>query len=50
VLDKNYFLTLLTEGLSRQANRGIRLVGLHVGLAETEDSKQLVFSFSSTED
>jgi hypothetical protein len=25
-------------------------VGLHVGLAETEDSKQLVFSFSSTED
>jgi DNA polymerase-4 len=46
-LDKEYFLQLLTEGLSRQANRGIRLVGLHVGLADTEQSNQLVFSFDN---
>ena len=50
LLDKDYFLELLTEGLSRQANRGIRLVGLHVGLADSKDNKQMVFSFSSTED
>jgi DNA polymerase-4 len=45
LLDKTYFLELLTEGLSRQANRGIRLVGLHVGLADSEQSNQLTFSF-----
>jgi DNA polymerase-4 len=50
VLDKNYFLSLLSEGLSRQANRGIRLVGLHVALANSEDNKQLAFSFSSTQE
>jgi hypothetical protein len=34
---KGYSLfELLTEGLTRQANRGIRLVGLHVGLAEPQ--------------
>lgn len=49
-LNQDYFLELLTEGLSRQANRGIRLVGLHVGLADSNDSKQLAFSFTSTED
>tara|TARA_R110002153_G_scaffold124543_14_gene271086 strand:- start:2997 stop:4028 length:1032 start_codon:yes stop_codon:yes gene_type:complete len=46
LLDKEYFLELLTEGLSRQSNRGIRLVGLHVGLADPEEeNKQLVFTF-----
>lgn len=50
ILDKGYFLTLLTEGLTRQANRGIRLVGLHVGLAEPQQSQQLAFSFQSAED
>jgi DNA polymerase-4 len=50
VLDKSYFLKLLTEGLLRQANRGIRLVGLHVTLANPEDTKQLAFSFSSPEE
>jgi DNA polymerase IV len=50
VLDKEYFFKLLTEGLSRKANRGIRLVGLHVGLADSTQSTQLAFSFSSTED
>lgn len=49
VLDKDYFLTLLTEGLSRQANRSIRLVGLHVGLADATQSTQLAFTFSSSE-
>jgi DNA polymerase-4 len=49
-LNQNYFLELLTEGLSRQANRGIRLVGLHVGLMDSSDSKQMAFSFPSTED
>jgi len=49
-LDQGYFRTLLTEGLSRQANRGIRLVGIHVGLADPKENKQLVFSFPSTED
>ncbi|GAC19002.1 DNA polymerase IV [Paraglaciecola arctica BSs20135] len=47
LLDKEYFLELLTEGLSRQSNRGIRLVGLHVGLADPEENKQLVFTFVS---
>jgi DNA polymerase-4 len=50
LLDKEYFLELLNEGLSRQSNRGIRLVGLHVGLADSTESKQLAFSFSSSED
>lgn len=44
-LDKDYFLELLTEGLSRQANRGIRLVGLNVGLAEPKESNQLTLPF-----
>jgi DNA polymerase-4 len=50
VLDKDYFLTLLTEGLTRQTNRGIRLVGLHVGLAEPQQNNQLAFSFQSNQD
>ncbi|MBU3004894.1 DNA polymerase IV [Paraglaciecola arctica] len=49
-LDQDYFIELLTEGLARQNNRGIRLVGVHVGLADPEDNRQLVFSFPSTED
>ena len=49
-LNQDYFLALLTEGLSRQANRGIRLVGLQVGLADSKESSQLAFSFPSTED
>jgi DNA polymerase-4 len=50
LLNKAYFLELLTEGLSRQANRGIRLVGLHVGLADSNESNQLAFSFATIED
>ncbi|MEP0176650.1 MAG: DNA polymerase IV [Paraglaciecola sp.] len=44
-LDKGYFLELLTEGLSRQDNRGIRLVGLNVGLAEPKETNQLTLPF-----
>ena len=50
LLNKEYFLELLTEGLTRQASRGIRLVGLHVTLADSQESNQLAFSFLSTED
>jgi DNA polymerase-4 len=46
-LDKNYFFELLAEGLARQANRGIRLVGLHVSLADSEQTNQLSFSFDN---
>jgi DNA polymerase-4 len=49
LLDKGYFVELLTEGLARQANRGIRLVGLHVGLVDSNESTQLTFSFSYAE-
>lgn len=49
-LNKDYFLELLTEGLSRQENRGIRLVGLHVGLANASENKQLAFSFPTSAD
>ncbi|MGS2719264.1 DNA polymerase IV [Paraglaciecola aestuariivivens] len=49
-LDPAYFYQLLEQGLARQANRGIRLVGLHVGLAEPSTHQQLAFSFSSSKD
>ncbi|MCF2949049.1 DNA polymerase IV [Paraglaciecola aquimarina] len=45
-LNKDYFFELLTEGLARQANRGIRLVGLHVGLIDRQTQKQLTLAFS----
>jgi DNA polymerase-4 len=48
-LDKAYFTELLNEALSRRANRGIRLVGLHVGLPEQDKSQQMVFTFSEPE-
>ena len=48
ILEKDYFLELLSEGLARQANRGIRLVGLHVALADVDETKQLAFSFLSS--
>ncbi|WP_416307547.1 DNA polymerase IV [Neptunicella sp. SCSIO 80796] len=40
-LDKNFFHSLLAEALSRRAERGIRLVGLHVGLPSNADVLQL---------
>ena len=45
VLSKNYFETLLLQALERQQNRGIRLVGLHVGLAPERTEQQLSFDF-----
>ena len=44
-LNKDYFFELLEEGLTRQNNRGIRLIGLHVGLVDSETNKQLTFEF-----
>ncbi len=49
-LDKAYFYHLLDEGLTRQNERGISLVGVHVGLAEPTTSQQLTFSFSEATD
>jgi DNA polymerase-4 len=45
ILDKDYFTDLLNEALTRRANRGIRLVGLHVGLPNQDNSQQLAFTF-----
>lgn len=48
-LDKAYFSDLLNEALARRAGRGIRLVGLHVGLPNQDNSQQLVFTFPEPE-
>ena len=40
-LDKGYFLELLKEGLKRQQNRGIRLIGISVGLNTEKDNDQI---------
>lgn len=48
-LDKAYFIELLEEALQRKANRGIRLVGLHVGLPTNHDSFQMTFPFDKVE-
>jgi DNA polymerase-4 len=49
ILDKTFFSELLDEALSRRENRGIRLVGLHVGLSDKNTSKQLAFTFPEPE-
>ena len=41
IYDEDYFGTLLTEVLARRKERGIRLVGLHIGLYDPEDIEQL---------
>ncbi len=48
-LDMAYFSDLLNEALARRANRGIRLVGLHVGLPSQDKSQQMVFTFPEPE-
>ena len=48
-LDKAYFTDLLNEALSRRANRGVRLVGLHVALLNQSKSTQLAFTFPELE-
>ena len=44
-LNKEYFLELLEEAFGRKGNRGIRLVGLSVGLPSNHDSVQYTFPF-----
>lgn len=46
VLSKHYFSELLSQALSRQQARGIRLVGLHVGLLPEKKDQQLSFNFT----
>lgn len=46
ILDKDFFTELLREALSRQNERGIRLIGLSVGLnAEQGDKEQMSFDW-----
>ena len=45
ILDKAYFFELLEEGLSRQKGRGIRLVGMSVGLVNKTVNQQLSLEF-----
>ena len=40
-LERSYFSELLSEALHRRGDRGIRLVGLHVGLPSPEKYEQL---------
>lgn len=44
-LDKQQFIPLLTEALTRQQGREIRLIGLSVGLEQGLKAQQLSFSF-----
>lgn len=48
-LDKGYFFTLLEEAFSRKGDRGIRLVGLHVGLPRNTDTYQYTFPFDEAD-
>lgn len=41
IYTESYFADLLTEVLERRKERGIRLVGLHIGLYDPEDIEQL---------
>lgn len=45
ILNRDYFKALLSEALERRGSRGIRLVGLSVGLPNSADIQQLVFDF-----
>ncbi|GGW92067.1 DNA polymerase IV [Alteromonas halophila] len=49
-LDKAYFYTLLEEAYARANGRGIRLLGLHVGLAESAQNEQLVLPLEIYDD
>ena len=44
-LDENYFHTLMEEAFERAKGRGIRLVGLHIGLAVNQSTQQLILPF-----
>jgi DNA polymerase-4 len=45
-LNQDYFEDLLQQALARQDGRGIRLVGLHVGLLADTQVQQLTFDFN----
>ncbi|WP_084407369.1 DNA polymerase IV [Aestuariibacter salexigens] len=49
LLDKHYFQQLLDEAMARRNNRGIRLIGLHVGLPTQRDTEQLSLPFPELE-
>jgi len=44
-LDEAYFRTLMQEAFERATGRGIRLVGVHIGLAADQSTQQLVLPF-----
>jgi DNA polymerase IV len=44
-LDQDYFSELLHEAMMRKGQRGIRLVGLHVGLLTHQHEQQLALDF-----
>lgn len=44
-LDRAFFSQLLQEAMLRKGDRGIRLLGLHVGLSTNSEGQQLVFPF-----
>lgn len=44
-LDEDYFSTLMKEAFERAKGRGIRLVGIHIGLAAEQSTQQLAFAF-----
>ncbi|GAB2685962.1 DNA polymerase IV [Aliiglaciecola aliphaticivorans] len=46
-LDKNYFVELLDEAFDRKTERGIRLVGLHVGLPAKSKFQQMDLPFDN---
>ncbi|WP_297480730.1 DNA polymerase IV [uncultured Photobacterium sp.] len=50
LLDKQQFIPLLTEALTRQQGREIRLIGLSVGLEQGLKAQQLSFSFDNNKD
>jgi len=49
-LEAGYFETLMEEAFERAKGRGIRLVGLHIGLASNHTSLQLPLPFEDNND
>jgi DNA polymerase-4 len=45
MLEEHYFATLMEEAFERAKGRGIRLVGIHIGLAAHQSTQQLILPF-----
>jgi len=45
MLEEHYFATLMEEAFERANGRGIRLVGIHIGLAAHQSTQQLILPF-----